>query len=78
MEIVVIETHANDERTASPVIRATGPQHGMETPSPIPTASEITGLALSPDGTRLYFNGQRSFGLGITYEVRTSGPTVKF
>jgi hypothetical protein len=37
--------------------------------------SEITGLAFSPDGTRLYFSSQRGVngnGGGITYEV--SGP----
>jgi secreted PhoX family phosphatase len=37
-------------------------------------ASEITGPAFSPDGTRLYFNSQRGgrqgAGLGITYEVK--------
>ena len=27
--------------------------------TPIPTASEVTGLALSPDGNRLYFNSER-------------------
>ncbi|MEX2293356.1 MAG: alkaline phosphatase PhoX [Acidimicrobiales bacterium] len=68
MEVVVIE-RINGDWTAAPLVRATGPQHGIVTPSPVPTASEITGLALSPDGTRLYFNGQRSFGLGVTYEV---------
>jgi secreted PhoX family phosphatase len=38
------------------------------------TASEITGPAFSPDGTRLYFSAQRSgrrgaTGSGITFEV---------
>ncbi|MFZ6005137.1 MAG: alkaline phosphatase PhoX [Actinomycetota bacterium] len=70
MEVVVIETYPDSgDRTAAPLIRATGPQHGESNPTPIPTASEITGLALSPDCRRLYFNGQRSFGLGVTYEV---------
>jgi len=74
MEVVVIETDG-DDRTAAPLIRATGPQHGMANPSPVPTASEITGLALSPDGTRLYFSGQRTFGLGVTYELAKSSGT---
>src|SRR5690606_4929047 len=43
--------------------------------------SEVTGLAFSPDGNRLYFNSERGLGLaglpigpgpGITYEV--TGP----
>ena len=37
-----------------------------------PLQSEITGPALSPDGSRLYFSSQRS--PGITYEV--TGPFV--
>ena len=48
--------------TIVPVLQVTG-QGG----------SEITGPALSPDGTRLYFSSQRgTSGAGITYEV--SGP----
>ncbi|MGH2725443.1 MAG: hypothetical protein ACRDKS_00540, partial [Actinomycetota bacterium] len=53
-------------------------EHGLimnPLPSPagsVPTTSEITGLAFSPDGSRLYFNSQRAFGLGVTYEV--TGP----
>lgn len=75
MEVVVIETTAG-VRTAAPLVRATGPQHGQRSSSPVPLASEITGLALSPDGTRLYFNGQRSFGLGVSYEVQARPDTV--
>ncbi len=71
MEVVVIETDDDGNRTVAPLVRATGPQHGYSSPSPVPTASEITGLALSPDGRRLYFSGQRSFGVGITYEVHS-------
>jgi len=52
------------------VAQATGPQHGAPSDSPVPTASEITGIAFSPKGDRLYFSSQRGFGLGITYEVR--------
>ncbi|MGH2785526.1 MAG: alkaline phosphatase PhoX [Actinomycetota bacterium] len=66
MEIAII-TPDND---VAPLLRATGPQHGFDSPSPVPTRSEITGLAFSPDGSRLYFNSQRGFVLGITYEVR--------
>jgi len=73
MEIVVI----TPDNEFAPMLRATGPQHGFVNPLPspaseIPTVSEITGLAFSPDGTRLYFNSQRAFALGVTYEV--TGP----
>lgn len=61
------------------VARMTGPQHGFENETPIPTISEVTGLALSPDGNRLYFNSERGQGTlpvgpgpGILYEV--TGP----
>ena len=37
---------------------------------PIHAGSEITGPALDPAGERLYFSSQRSFGGGVTYEVR--------
>jgi hypothetical protein len=66
MEVVLI-TPAGE---LAPLVRATGPQHGFEVGSPIPTVSEVTGLALSPDGSRLYFNSQRGYVVGITYEVR--------
>ena len=66
MEIALI----TPDNTVAPLLRATGPQHGFDSPSPVPTVSEITGLAFSPDGSRLYFNSQRGYVLGITYEVR--------
>jgi uncharacterized protein len=72
MQINVI-TPANQ---LAPVIRATGVLHGFvdnPLPSPlgsIPLKSEVSGLAFSPDGTRLYFNSQRGEVLGISYEVR--------
>jgi secreted PhoX family phosphatase len=69
------------ERVVASVVRMTGGQHGLETGTPIPLLSEVTGLAFSPDGNRLYFNSERGLGLaglpvgpgpGITYEV--TGP----
>lgn len=76
MEIVVIETLDDGSRTAAALLRATGPQHGMANPSPVPTASEITGLALSPDCTRLYFNGQRTSVFGVSYELKAPAGTT--
>ena len=62
--------------TVATVARMTGPQHGVDNGTPIPTISEVTGLAFSPDGNRLYFNSERGNGLvpigpgpGILYEV---------
>ncbi|MBL4711648.1 MAG: DUF839 domain-containing protein, partial [Gammaproteobacteria bacterium] len=59
MQIVVLDDHGG----LSPIVQLQG--HAL---------SEITGLAFSPDGTRLYFSSQRgSSGLsggGITYEVQ--------
>jgi uncharacterized protein len=75
LEICVI----TPDLAVAPVVRMTGPQHGSENATPIPTISEVTGLALSPGGNRLYFNSQRGQGTlpvgpgpGITYEV--TGP----
>lgn len=62
--------------TVAPVVRMTGIQHGFEVIPGVPTISEVTGLAFSPDGNRLYFNSERGIGgllpLGILYEV--TGP----
>jgi hypothetical protein len=67
------------DNVVAPVIRMTGTQHGFDNPTPIPFISEVTGLAFSPDGNRLYFNSERGQGShpvgpgpGITYEV--TGP----
>ena len=73
MEVVVI----TPDNQVAPVVRATGPEHGFENPLPdpaseVPTTSEVTGLAFSPDGRRLYFGSQRAFVLGVNYEV--TGP----
>lgn len=63
----------------APVVRLTGPQHGFDSGTPIPTMSEVTGLAFSPDGNRLYLNSQRGQGTlpagpgpGVLYEI--TGP----
>jgi DNA-binding beta-propeller fold protein YncE len=77
LEVCVI----TPERAVFSIVRMTGGQHGIENPTPIPLVSEVTGLALSPDGNRLYFNSERGMGLGglpvgpgpgILYEV--TGP----
>ncbi len=77
LEVCVI----TPERAVFPIVRMTGGQHGFESGTPIPFISEVTGLALSPDGNRLYFNSERGLGLaglpvgpgpGILYEV--TGP----
>jgi hypothetical protein len=61
------------ELVVAPVVRLTGDQHGGIGG---PTVSEVTGLAFSPDGNRLYLNsergGQPRGGPGILYEV--TGP----
>ncbi len=68
MEICII----SPDREVSAFLRATGPEHGVDQPTPLPLESEITGIAFNPDGTRLYFNSQRGGALGISYEV--TGP----
>jgi uncharacterized protein len=70
MEVVVI----TPDNQVAVIARATGPEHGFDNTLPgpadiVPTRSEITGLAFSPDGSRLYFSSQRAFVLGVTYEV---------
>lgn len=93
MEIVML----TPEGTVSPLLRMTGPQHGVRPldqqfeqsfPAPfneLPTVSEVTGIALTPDGSRLYCNSQRAWGsystlAGVTYEIsgpfRTEPPTL--
>jgi secreted PhoX family phosphatase len=64
MQIVVIDA----QRHIAPLLQVVGQQ-----------ASEITGPAFSPDGSRLYFSSQRgslsagnAAGAGLTYEI--SGP----
>jgi secreted PhoX family phosphatase len=37
---------------------------------PIHQGSELSGLAFTPDGTRMYFASQRAYGDGAVYEVR--------
>ena len=56
LEVVVLST----EGEVAPVVRLLGHD-----------ASEITGPAFSPDGSRMYFSSQRGVaGNGITFEVR--------
>jgi secreted PhoX family phosphatase len=60
MELVLVTA----DREVAPLVRAVGHE-----------ASEMTGPAFSPDGTRLYFSSQRgagTSGIGITWEV--TGP----
>ena len=69
MEVVLL----SEEQTVSPFARLPGPEHGFVFPgAPYQPRSEVTGLAFSPDGTRLYFSSQRGFVWGIVYEV--TGP----
>lgn len=77
MEVVVITPQGE----VAPLLRLVGPQHGTDgllpdgqpDTEPLPhIASEVSGLAFSPDGTRLYLNSQRADLVGITYEV--TGP----
>jgi uncharacterized protein len=44
-------------------LKVTGNQH---------SESELSGVTFDPSGSRMYFNSQRAFGQGITYEV--TGP----
>ena len=60
MELVLITA----DREVAPFVRVVGHD-----------ASEVTGPAFSPDGTRLYFSSQRgagTSGIGVTWEV--TGP----
>ena len=60
LEVVMI----TPDRVVAPVVKLVGHD-----------ASEITGPAFSPDGSRLYFSSQRgkgATGAGVTFEV--SGP----
>lgn len=77
MEVVMLTA----EGEVVPFLRLTGPQHGTDgvlangqpDTEPFPhVASEVSGLAFSPDGTRLYVNSQRAYFIGVTYEV--TGP----
>jgi hypothetical protein len=57
------------DRVVAPFLQLTGPEHG--TPG-TEASTELTGPAFDPSGTRLYFNSQRAFGFGVTYEI--TGP----
>lgn len=79
MEVVVIEDRPDlGGRFAAPFVRFTGPQHGLveqPNPTPLPLESEVTGVTLVPDGTRMYFSSQRELVVGATYELRAPGGT---
>lgn len=55
--------------------KLTGREHFL----PSELESEITGVAFSPDGSRMYFGSQRAGGVGAVYEIsgpfRTARPT---
>jgi secreted PhoX family phosphatase len=68
MEVCVV----TPDLVVAPVVRMTGPEHGFDNGTEVPTVSEVTGLALSPDGNRLYLNSERAYGAGVLYEV--TGP----
>src|SRR3546814_3103768 len=72
LEVCVI----TPERAVFPLVRMTGGQHGIDTGTPIPLISEVTGLALSPDGNRLYFNSER--GMGIAGLPIGPGPGILY
>ena len=62
MEICIIPAAGADTREVAPFLRVTGQ-----------SSSELTGVAFSPGGTRMYFSSQRGTDdSGITYEV--TGP----
>jgi uncharacterized protein len=62
MEICVLAVGPDGAREVAPFLRVTGQ-----------STSELTGVAFSPGGTRMYFSSQRgSRNAGITYEV--TGP----
>lgn len=44
---------------------------GTSPPFPV-TGNETVGVVFNPDGNRMYFGAQRSFGVGVVYEI--SGP----
>lgn len=62
-----------------PILQVTDPLSvGLKLFEPldvVPTVSEISGLAFNPAGDRLYFNSQRGYVGGITYEVQ--GPWLE-
>jgi uncharacterized protein len=67
MEVCIITPDLH----VAPVLQIVEPTStGVLNPTPVPTHSEITGLAFNPTGDRLYLNSQRGEVFGITYEVR--------
>jgi uncharacterized protein len=77
MEVCII----TPDLVVAPVLRIVAQTSvGFPNPTPIPTSSEVTGLAFNPAGDRLYLSSQRGELFGITYEVqgpwRTSRPAA--
>lgn len=58
-----------DTRHVAPIMGLTGTEHHGAGGD---ASSEITGPALNPAGDRMYFNSQRGYVQGVTYEI--SGP----
>src|SRR3546814_19665173 len=72
LEVCVI----TPERAVFPLVRMTGGQHGIDTGTPLPLLRQVTGLDLSPDATRLYFNSER--GMGISGSPISPHPGVLY
>jgi uncharacterized protein len=67
MEVCII----TPDLVVAPVLRIVAQTSvGFPNPTPVPTTSEVTGLAFNPSGDRLYLSSQRGELFGITYEVR--------
>lgn len=74
--VVQLTGEQHGEQLGAVVDEALGSLESLELPSVVDdaigsfTQSEVSGLAFSPDGTRLYLSSMRGFAGGITYEVQ--------